>query len=181
MTMELPESRNRWLACRGRVGHASRRRRRIFLVIGRGACSNDDSHCDRLRRSRPSRFREKQTNEDMLLQTRDLAYTPWSQVSLPSSPRFLPSILIAHRVLAIPLLVDFSSSVASTAVGSFETQYIIITVAVPDVGWMASSALLLLKLVLRGTLVNRTYGGDKNLYVHVFLRTIFGPIYYRPP
>ena len=35
--------------------------------------------------------------------------------------------------------------------------------------------------LLRGTLVNRTYGGHKNLYIHIFLLTIFGPIYYRPP
>ena len=34
---------------------------------------------------------------------------------------------------------------------------------------------------LRGTLVNRTYAGDKNLYIYLFLITIFGPIYYRPP
>ena len=40
---------------------------------------------------------------------------------------------------------------------------------------------LLLFTLLRGTLVNRTYGEDKNLYIHLFLLTIFGPIYYRPP
>ena len=34
---------------------------------------------------------------------------------------------------------------------------------------------------LRGTLVNRTYGDHKNLYIHLFLPTIFGPIYYLPP
>ena len=34
--------------------------------------------------------------------------------------------------------------------------------------------------ILRGTLVNRTYGGNKNLYIYLFLPTIFGPIYYRP-
>ena len=33
---------------------------------------------------------------------------------VPSPPRFLPSIFIAHRVSAIPLLVDCSSSVASS-------------------------------------------------------------------
>ena len=37
------------------------------------------------------------------------------------------------------------------------------------------------ELLLRGTLVNTTYGGHKNLYIHLFLPTIFGPIYYRPP
>ena len=37
------------------------------------------------------------------------------------------------------------------------------------------------KGLIRGTLVNRTYGGHKNLYIHIFLLTIFGPVYYRPP
>ena len=32
--------------------------------------------------------------------------------------------------------------------------------------------------LLRGTIVNRTYGIDENLYIHLFLLTIFGPIYY---
>ena len=35
--------------------------------------------------------------------------------------------------------------------------------------------------LLRGTIVNRTYGTHKNLHVHLFLLTIFGPIYYGPP
>ena len=34
--------------------------------------------------------------------------------------------------------------------------------------------------LLRGGIVNRTYGTDKNLYVYLFLQTIFGPIYYAP-
>ena len=34
---------------------------------------------------------------------------------------------------------------------------------------------------LRRTIVNRTCGTHKNLYVHLFLVTIFGPIYYDPP
>ena len=33
---------------------------------------------------------------------------------------------------------------------------------------------------MRGGIVNRTYGTDKNLYVYLFLQTIFGPIYYAP-
>ena len=33
---------------------------------------------------------------------------------VPSPPRFLPSFFIAHRVTAIPLLVDFSSRVANS-------------------------------------------------------------------
>ena len=36
-------------------------------------------------------------------------------------------------------------------------------------------------LLLRGTRVNRTYGTHKNPYLHLFLLTIFGPIYYGPP
>ena len=35
--------------------------------------------------------------------------------------------------------------------------------------------------LLRGTLVNRTYGGHENLCIDPFLLTMFGPIYYRPP
>ena len=35
--------------------------------------------------------------------------------------------------------------------------------------------------LLRGAIVNRTYGIHKNLYIHRFLPTIFGPIYYGPP
>ena len=36
---------------------------------------------------------------------------------------------------------------------------------------------------VQGTLliVNRTYGTHKNLDIHVFFPTIFGPIYYGPP
>ena len=36
-------------------------------------------------------------------------------------------------------------------------------------------------LLLRGTLVNRTHVGHKNIYNDLFFPTIFGPIYYRPP
>ena len=39
----------------------------------------------------------------------------------------------------------------------------------------------LVSLLLRWTLVNRTYGGHKKLYIHLFLLTVFGPIYHRPP
>ena len=34
---------------------------------------------------------------------------------------------------------------------------------------------------IRGTIENRTYGTHKNLYISLFLRTIFGPVYYDPP
>ena len=36
-------------------------------------------------------------------------------------------------------------------------------------------------LLLRGTIVNRTYCRHKNLYISLFLLTIFGPINYGPP
>ena len=36
-------------------------------------------------------------------------------------------------------------------------------------------------LVLPGTIVNRTYGIHKNLYVYTLLLTIFGPVNYGPP
>ena len=35
--------------------------------------------------------------------------------------------------------------------------------------------------LLRGIMVNRTYGTHKNLYISLFSLTIFGPIYYGPP
>ena len=35
--------------------------------------------------------------------------------------------------------------------------------------------------LLRGTIVNRTYGRYKNLYIYLFLLTIYGPIYCGPP
>ena len=35
--------------------------------------------------------------------------------------------------------------------------------------------------LLRGTIVNRTCGSHKNLYIYPFLLTIFGPINNGPP
>ena len=37
------------------------------------------------------------------------------------------------------------------------------------------------RLFTGGTIVNRTYGEKKKIHIYLFLRTIFGPIYYRPP
>ena len=34
---------------------------------------------------------------------------------------------------------------------------------------------------LRGTIVNRTYGIHKNLYISLYSLTMLGPIYYGPP
>ena len=34
---------------------------------------------------------------------------------------------------------------------------------------------------LRGAIANTTYGTNNNLYISLFLPTIFGPIYYGPP
>ena len=36
-------------------------------------------------------------------------------------------------------------------------------------------------ILLRGTIVDRTYGMHKNLYILPLLLTIFGPINYGPP
>ena len=36
-------------------------------------------------------------------------------------------------------------------------------------------------LLCQGTIVNRIYGTLKNLYIHLFLLTRFGPDYYGPP
>ena len=35
--------------------------------------------------------------------------------------------------------------------------------------------------LLRGAIVDRTYGAHKNLCIYFFLPTMFGPIYYGPP
>ena len=40
---------------------------------------------------------------------------------------------------------------------------------------------VLILLLLRGTIVNRTYGTHQNLYIYLFLPSIFGPINYGPP
>ena len=37
------------------------------------------------------------------------------------------------------------------------------------------------KALLPGTIINRTYGTYKNLSIYLFLRRMFGPIYYGPP
>ena len=39
----------------------------------------------------------------------------------------------------------------------------------------------LIFVLLRGTIVNRTHGTHKNLYIEPFLLTIFGPVNYDPP
>ena len=44
--------------------------------------------------------------------------------------------------------------------------------------WWDKYALL---LIIRGTILKRTYGTHKILYKYQFLLTIFGPIYYGPP
>ena len=36
-------------------------------------------------------------------------------------------------------------------------------------------------LIARGGIVYRAYGTHKNLYIYLFLLTIFGPVYYGPP
>ena len=48
-------------------------------------------------------------------------------------------------------------------------------------GTKRMSLLGLSGLLLRGAIVNRTYGTHKNLYVYLFLLTKIGPIYYGPP
>ena len=35
--------------------------------------------------------------------------------------------------------------------------------------------------LMRGAILNRTYGTHKNLHVSLFLQTAFGPVYYGPP
>ena len=40
---------------------------------------------------------------------------------------------------------------------------------------------LFIYVAFTGTIVNRTYGTHKNLYISPFLLPILGPIYYGPP
>ena len=49
------------------------------------------------------------------------------------------------------------------------------------VGFQLTEATILLIFVLRETIVNRTYGEHRNLYISQHLLTKFGPIYYGPP
>ena len=51
-------------------------------------------------------------------------------------------------------------------------------------GWSVSYLLApfyFVVLLLRGTIVDRTCGLHKNLYIQPFLLTVFGPINYGPP
>ena len=66
-----------------------------------------------------------------------------------------------------------SYTAPSTMAGNFVLAHIPLT--------LSCNFSLLLSLLLRGTIVNRTYGTHKNLYNSLFLLTKFGPIYYGPP
>ena len=55
--------------------------------------------------------------------------------------------------------------------------------ALPE-AWVPGDYIELLALphtLLRGAMVNRTYGTQKKTYIYPFLLTIVGPIYYGPP
>ena len=77
-----------------------------------------------------------------------------------------------------------------THVEELKLQYFMCSVG-PTRGLLVSSVkgagvdtdltLLLIVTLLRGAILNRTYGTHKTLYISLFLLTIFGPIYYAPP
>ena len=52
---------------------------------------------------------------------------------------------------------------------------------IADSARFVQSILMSDTVILRGTIVNRTYGTHKNLHIYLFLPTTFGPIYYGPP
>ena len=96
------------------------------------------------------------------------------------SPMFLEvSLLLGRRVERGPRgsqRVNFDCSVALVC------DFSSLCLHGPGV-WPAShiSVFVVALLVLRGTIVNRTYGLHKNLYIYLFLLKIFGPLYYGPP
>ena len=63
-----------------------------------------------------------------------------------------------------------------TAVPFWGATYLEFDWFVPKTG----TAVLKGLIVLRGTILNRTYRTDKKLYILFFVLTIFGPIYYGP-
>ena len=73
--------------------------------------------------------------------------------------------------------------------GSFRADSSIFLVCLHDLRWYSIIAhvarwepcILHDLVLLRGAIVNRTYGIYKNLYISPFLLTIFGPINYGPP
>ena len=48
-------------------------------------------------------------------------------------------------------------------------------------GWARQLVISWQIFLLRGTILNRTYGTHKNLYISLFLLSMFGSIYYGPP
>ena len=52
---------------------------------------------------------------------------------------------------------------------------------IPSIVFPKTVGVVLKRLLLRRTIVNRTYVTHKNLYIYLFLLSIFGLIYYAPP
>ena len=57
----------------------------------------------------------------------------------------------------------------------------VVGVAVVDVGVVGDVSCCCSCYYLWGTIVNRTYGTHKKLYIFIFLPSIFGSIYHGPP
>ena len=56
-----------------------------------------------------------------------------------------------------------------------------ITLVRCNVRWFRLDTMLQCPILLRGTIVNRTYGTHKKLDTSLFVLIIFGPIFYGPP
>ena len=72
-----------------------------------------------------------------------------------------------------PPLVPVSSVVSVIWAGAYRHYWEPLTAVYESAKYTAQ--------LLRGTIINRTYGIHKNLYIHLVLLTIFGTIYYGPP
>ena len=118
---------------------------------------------------------------------------------VPSPPRYVPFDFCSALGSAFPLLVDYLRNVANSRSHAFRVRIIIfflmqekVPTSMHSVSLEPTELILLgtrtiyqatgdAGLPMRGTILNRTHGTHKNLYISLFLLTIFGPIYYGPP
>ena len=74
--------------------------------------------------------------------------------------------------------VSFKSRAQSlTAMPTMEAELVASALAIKEAVFCSN----MLTELLRGDIVNGTYGAHKHLYIKPFLLTIFGPITYGPP
>ena len=101
-----------------------------------------------------------------------------NNIDRKSRPRFEPGASSDHRGRT-RITVGLSTTFFPAFLG-LGVRYMFLFCLFPSHLYFFALFFSLL-LLLRGTIVNRTYGTHKNLYIHLFSPTIFGPIYYGPP